>query len=59
MHALKDFFSTDYGLLSFVVIVFTLAMGVFFSRFFARHIREDCERVDRERAQAAAAQAQR
>ena len=41
MHALRDFFTTDYGLLSAVVIVFTLGMGVFFSRYFARHIRED------------------
>lgn len=41
MHALRDFFTTDYGLLSFVVIVFTLGMGVFFQRFIANNIRKD------------------
>jgi hypothetical protein len=50
MHALKDFFTTDYGLLSAAVIVFTLGMGVFFSRFFARHIKEDTERAARQQA---------
>lgn len=52
MHALRDFFSTDYGLLSAAVIAFTLGMGVFYARYFARHIREDCERHDREQAAA-------
>lgn len=50
MHALKDFLTTDYGLLSAAVIAFTLGMAVFFARYFARHIREDCERADREHA---------
>jgi hypothetical protein len=50
MHALKDFFSTDYGLLSAAVIAFTLGMGVFFTRYFARHIKEDTERAAREAA---------
>ncbi|MCP5272582.1 MAG: DUF3149 domain-containing protein [Burkholderiaceae bacterium] len=49
MHALRDFFTTDYGLLSAAVIAFTLGMGVFFSRYIARHIREDAERAARER----------
>ena len=47
MHALRDFFSTDYGLLSAVVIAFTLGMGVFFSRFFAQNIRRDAEAAER------------
>jgi hypothetical protein len=48
MHALNDFFTTDYGLLSAAVIVFTLGMAVFFQRYIARHIREDTERAQRE-----------
>ena len=45
MHALRDFFTTDYGLLSAAVIAFTLGMGVFYARFILRHIREDTERA--------------
>jgi hypothetical protein len=41
MHAIRDFFSTDYGLMSAGVIVFMLGMGVFFARFFITHMRED------------------
>lgn len=41
MHALQDFFSTDYGLLSAAVIAITLGMGVFYVRYFVRHMRED------------------
>ncbi len=40
MKAIVDLFSTDYGLFSVGVIVFTIVMGVWFSRFFARKIRE-------------------
>jgi hypothetical protein len=47
MHALRDFFSTDYGLMSAAVIAFTLGMGVFFSRYISRHIREDAEKAAR------------
>ncbi len=47
MHALRDFFTTDYGLLSAAVIAFTLGMGVFFARYMARHMREDGEAADR------------
>lgn len=47
MHALRDFFSTDYGLLSALVIVITLGMGVFFQRFFAYNIRKDTEAAAR------------
>ena len=50
MHALRDFFTTDYGLLSAAVIAFTIGMGVFFSRYVARHMREDGERAAREAA---------
>ncbi|MFT3955073.1 MAG: DUF3149 domain-containing protein [Piscinibacter sp.] len=41
MHAIRDFFSTDYGLLSAAVIAITLGMGVFYVRFFLRHMHED------------------
>lgn len=41
MHALVDLFTTDYGLMSIAGIVFMLGMGVFFLRYFFRHMRED------------------
>jgi predicted RND superfamily exporter protein len=47
MHALMDFFSTDYGLMSAVVIAITLGMGVFFTRYAMKHIREDGEAAAR------------
>jgi len=47
MHAVQDFFTTDYGLLSAAVIAITLGMGVFYARFFQRHIREDTEAAAR------------
>lgn len=52
MHALQDFFTTDYGLLSAAVIAFTLGMGVFFARYMARHMREDGEAAARQAGQA-------
>ena len=50
MHALRDFFTTDYGLLSAAVLVFTIGMGAFFARYMARHIREDTARARKEAA---------
>lgn len=47
MHALTDFFSTDYGLMSAAVIAFTLGMGVFFARYMSKHIKEDSEAAAR------------
>jgi hypothetical protein len=41
MHALKDLFTSDVGLLSAGVIAFMLGMGVFFVRFFLRHMHDD------------------
>jgi hypothetical protein len=52
MHALTDFFTTDYGLLSAAVIAITLGMGWFYASYFARHIRED-EAAERARQAAA------
>jgi hypothetical protein len=50
MAALKDFFSTDYGLMSAVVIAITLGMGVWYARFFAANIKRDAERAAAESA---------
>lgn len=41
MKAVVDLFSTDYGLFSVGVIVFTIGMGVFFYRYFVRKMNED------------------
>lgn len=41
MQALKDLFTTDVGLMSISGIAFMLGMGVFYVRYFLRHIRED------------------
>jgi hypothetical protein len=47
MHALRDFFSTDYGLMSAAGLALTLGLGVFFLRYFLRHIREDSAAAER------------
>ena len=44
MHALRELFSTDVGLMSIAGIAFMIGMAVFFVRFFARHIREESQR---------------
>jgi hypothetical protein len=41
MQLVKDLFTSDVGLMSISGIVFMLGMGVFFVRFFAKHMRED------------------
>ena len=41
MHALRDSFTTGYGILSAIVIAFTLGMGVFYYRYIVTHMRED------------------
>lgn len=41
MKAWTDFFSTDYGLMSAVVIAITIGMAVFFVRFFLKNMNED------------------
>lgn len=40
MKAMVDLFSTDYGLFSIFVILFTIAMGGWFYRFFTRKMDE-------------------
>ena len=41
MRTLQELFTTDVGLMSIAGITFMLGMGVFFLRYFQRHIRED------------------
>jgi hypothetical protein len=41
MHALKDLFTTDVGLMSIGGITFMLGMGVFYVRYFLKHMKED------------------
>ncbi|MBQ0959878.1 DUF3149 domain-containing protein [Ideonella sp. 4Y11] len=41
MPALIDLFTSDVGLLSLASIVFMLGMGVFYLRYFLRHMHED------------------
>lgn len=45
MHALKDLFTTDVGLMSVAGIAFMLGMGVFFLRYFRKHIQLDAEQA--------------
>ena len=47
---MKDFFSTDYGLMSAIVIAITLGMGVWFTRFFAANIKRDAALAEAEQA---------
>ena len=57
MHALKDFFTTDYGILSAIVLFATLGMLVWYIRFFLGNIKRDSENARREAAAAATAAA--
>lgn len=41
MRAIQDFLTTDYGLMSLAVIAFMLGMGVFYTRYFLKHMRDD------------------
>ena len=47
MHALKDLFTSDVGLMSAAGILFMLGMGVFYVRYFLRHMHEDELRAQR------------
>ncbi len=40
MKLMSDLFSTDYGLMSLGVIVFTIVMGAFFTRLFMGKMKE-------------------
>jgi len=41
MQALKELFTTDVGLMSIGGIAFMIGMGVFYVRYFVKHMRED------------------
>jgi len=45
MRVLSDLFTTDVGIMSALGIAFMLGMGVFFVRYFLKHIQEDSERA--------------
>ncbi len=47
MKAIVDLFSTDYGLFSITVIVFVIAMGYWFYRFFVKKMEESEREVGR------------
>ena len=41
MRLLQELFSSDVGVMSATVLAVLLGMGVFFIRYFIRHMRED------------------
>ena len=45
MHALKDLFTSDVGLLSLAVLAFKFGMGGFYLLYFLKHMHEDEERL--------------
>ena len=47
MHALRDFFTTDCGLASAAVIAIILCRGLWFTRYAARHTRQEGARAAR------------
>lgn len=47
MHAFKDLFSSDAGLMSAAVLAFMFGMGVFFVRYVLKHVRDDSEAAAR------------
>ncbi|MCP4637175.1 MAG: DUF3149 domain-containing protein [Methyloversatilis sp.] len=52
MKAWSDLLTTDYGLMSLVVIAIVIFMSVWFSRFFKRHMDEDAAAAARAEQQA-------
>ena len=49
MAVFKDLFTSDVGLMSAAGIAFMLGMGVFYWRYFTRHMREDAAAAARAR----------
>lgn len=45
VHALKDLFTSDVGLMSLAGLTFMIGMAVFFVRYFVRHIEEDARKA--------------
>jgi Protein of unknown function (DUF3149) len=52
MQLMIDLLSTDYGLMSAVVIAITLVMAGYYAWYFNQHMKQDCERYDREHGKA-------
>mgnify|MGYP000576558851 CR=1 FL=1 len=48
MHALRDFFTTDYGLMSLAVIAFMFVMLGYIAWYVAQHVKQDTERHDKD-----------
>ena len=46
MQVFKDLFTSDVGIASAAGIFFMLGMGVFYVRYFLKHIREDSQRAE-------------
>jgi hypothetical protein len=44
MRVLTELFTSDVGLLSIGSIAFMIGMGIFFLRYFIRHVRDDSRR---------------
>jgi hypothetical protein len=53
MHALRDFFTTDYGLMSAAGILFMLGMLGYYVYYFIHHMHVD-EKAEQDRLAAAA-----
>ncbi|HYR24517.1 MAG TPA: DUF3149 domain-containing protein [Aquabacterium sp.] len=47
MHALIDFLTTDYGLMSLAVIAFIFVMGGYIAWFVNKHVKEDTAAHDK------------
>lgn len=47
MHALKELFTSDVGLMSLAGLSFMLGMGAFYLRYFLKHMQEDGEAAAR------------
>jgi hypothetical protein len=47
MQLLKELFTSDVGLMSFAVIAIMLGMGVFYLRYFLKHMQEDSAKSSR------------
>lgn len=50
MHALIDFLTTDYGLMSAAVILFMIGMAGYFVWYVGKHIEEDAARHEQDEA---------
>lgn len=42
---IKDLFTSDVGLMSLAGILFMLGMGVFYVRYFVKHMHEDADKA--------------